>query len=286
MDYGGQNQSGGGAGRRLPVRRLAQVVLSLSLLLLHSADAQPYFQVIQRGRADQDVVQAAEQATLHSLASLARLGITLDDTVRIYLCATKADYAGVLVELGLFDRPTAERRANFYSGQSALGAFAMNLEYIRSYTARVADQVWWIVPHELFHLYQRQSRMDGLGVPFAFWEAPANLHKLKVLDERRIISFQSYVKSRQLPRSLRARRDRPAFSIRRGLPSYTTAQELSDYYAIATALGIYMHDNGGWPRIITLYAPGDSRFPARFQIVYDKTLEEFEQEFFAWLDRQ
>jgi hypothetical protein len=248
--------------------------------------AQLPFEIVQRGQVEPSVVQAVAQATLHSLASLARLGVVLDGPPKAYICATKADYAAVLVEFGLFDRPTAERRSNFYSGQSALGAFALNLEHMRSYTARPDLQVWWTVPHEIFHLYQRQSRADRIGTPFAFWEGPADLHKLKVLDEQRIINFRSYVQATQLPRSLRARRNLPAFSIRRIGISYTTSQELSDHYAIATALGLYLHENGGWPSIIALYAPGDTPFAARFEAIYGTTLETFEQEFFNWLERQ
>jgi hypothetical protein len=266
---------------------LGLVVCAIAMAMApQPAVAQLPVEIVQRGQVDPSVVQAVQQATLHSLASLARLGVVLDAPPKAYICATKADYADVLVEFGLFDRPTAERRANFYSGQSSLGAFALNLEYIRSYTARPDQAVWWTVPHEMFHLYQRQSRADRIGTPFAFWEGPADLHKLKVLDERRIINFDGYVKATQLPRSVRARKNLPAFSIRRIGISYSTAQELSDHYAIAAALGLYLHEHGGWPRIVALYAPGNTPFAERFEAIYGKPLETFEQDFFSWLERQ
>ncbi|MDR7519666.1 MAG: hypothetical protein QN131_09065 [Armatimonadota bacterium] len=252
----------------------------------HPTLAQLPFEIVQRGQVDPAVVQAVQQATLRSLASLARLGVVLDGPVKAYLCATKADYADVLVEFGLFDRPTAERRSHVYSGQSALGAFALNLEYIRSYTARPDLQVWWTVPHEMFHLYQRQSQMDRRRTPFAFWEGPAELHKLKVLDERRVIDFQAYVKATLLPRSQQARKNHPAFSIRQIGIGTPEARTLGDFYRIAAALGIYLHETAGWPKIIALYAPGDTRFSAQFEAVFGRPVEEFERDFFAWLDRQ
>jgi hypothetical protein len=228
-------------------------------------------------------VQAASEASLYSLSSLAGLGAALAPPPKVYLAATKADCVQIHVELG---RTVAgsERRCDLFSGVTFLGAFLLNLEYI---AARYGDPVafmWWVVPHEMFHMYQRQSRIDWPGVPWAFLEAPADLHKLKVLDERGIISFRSYVNGTLLPRAREARRRWPDFSIQ--VSPTLTALNIADFYTIATALGIYLFDYGGWPKIIALNGPGTAPFGARFQAIYGKTLEDFEREFFAWLDRQ
>jgi hypothetical protein len=260
--------------------------LLVAVLLTGPVATQPQFEIVERGSIDPTVIHAVREATPYSLASLAQLGVILTQPPKVYVCATKADYADVLVELGLFDRPAAERRSGMYSGQSALGAFVLNVEYIGTYAPRVADQVWWVVPHEVFHLYQRQSRMERRGTPFAFWEGPAELHKFKVLGERQIINFERYVKATVIPRSQDARRRQSAFSIRQTGISASDAQTLGDFYRIAAALGVYMLEKGGWPKIVALYSAGDVMFPTQFRAVWGRSVEEFEVEFFAWLDAQ
>jgi hypothetical protein len=183
--------------QRWPLFSTVIVILIVALIVASPVRAQPFFEIVQRSQVDQTLVSAAAQATLYSLASLARL-----------------------------------------------------------------------------------------GTPFAFWEAPADLHKLKVLDERRIINLEGYARTSVAPRAQRARRNLPAFSIQQRSISAPDAQTLGDYYAIATALGLYMFEHGGRPKVIRLYAPGEAPFVTRFETTYGKRLQKFEEEFFGWLDRK
>jgi hypothetical protein len=47
-----------------------------------------------------------------------------------------------------------------------------------------------------------------------------------------------------------------------------------------------MLEKGGWPKIVALYSAGDVMFPTQFRAVWGRSVEEFEVEFFAWLDAQ
>ena len=245
--------------------------------------AQPYAEFVARGAIDPAARRTAEEAVLYSLASMARLGATLEPRPKVYFAATTSDCVDVHIELG-GTRDYGNRRCRLYSGMTWPGIFALNMENVRARNRDPIEAMWGLMPHELFHLYQWQTGMFTIGTPWAFQEAPADLHKLKVLDERRIISFSAYAKATVLPRARTGRRNQPQFSIQANVPP--TDQTLGDWYALETALGLYLHENGGWPKIMVLHVSGATTFAARFVEVYGRPLAEFEQEFFTWLARQ
>jgi hypothetical protein len=51
--------------------------LLVAVLLTGPVAAQPHFEIVERGSIDPTVIHAVREATLYSLASLARLGVIL-----------------------------------------------------------------------------------------------------------------------------------------------------------------------------------------------------------------
>ena len=256
----------------------AAVVLSIALV------AAAQVEIITRGTASPVVVRGAAEAVRYSAASLGGLGAALDPPPKVYLAGAKKDCEDVHVELG-WARSEGERRCSLFTGMTFLGAFVLNLQYIGERHRDPVGFMWWVVPHEMFHMYQWQSRIDRVGMPWAFWEGPADLHKFKVLDERRIIRIDDYVRTRLVPQ---AKAGRVRWNMSIVAKASLTALNIEDHYAVSSVMGyyMYMYLNGGWPKIIALNGPGEVPFAKRIQTIYDKTPEEFERDFFGWLDRQ
>jgi len=246
-------------------------------LLFPAASAEQPFETIPRGPVASATLQETERATLISLAHLARIGIVLDLPPKVYVAATRNDYADVLMEIGRYSRDEADRRAQNFSGQAFRGALAVNIP-------RVEEQrmtVLWTIAHEVFHLYQSQSRLP-YRMSFFASESAADVHKLKVLEEQQVISLRAYVRTTLVPR---------ARAVRRAYPSYSLSDwsvPANDFYALSAVGGLYLFEQyGGWPKIVALYASNTaSSFAARFEEVYGKPFAGFEQEFYSWLDRQ
>ncbi|MDR7519663.1 MAG: hypothetical protein QN131_09050 [Armatimonadota bacterium] len=258
---------------------IATLVLTPVLLAISTGAAAQEF--IARGVASPAITREAVEAVRYSLASLAGLGAALDPPPKVYFAGTKADCEDVHVELGR-TRSEGQRRCSLFTGMAFQGALILNLQYIAELHRDPAAFMWWVVPHEMFHLYQWQTGV--FQMPVAFQEGSADLHKLKVLHERRLINAVAYVHQHLVP-AAKAGRARWNISI---MPRSVllTALNKDAHYALWAVMGHYLSLNGGWPKIIELNGPGRTPFPERFQGLYGKALDEFGQEFFAWLDRQ
>lgn len=272
--------------RGLPLSAVLAVVALLAAAssvadgLGQAAASTSYFELVERGPADPRVLQVGREATLYSLASMARIGALLTAPPKIYFAATKMDCVDIHLELG-WARPEAERRCDLFTGMTFPGAFIVNMEYIRELHRDPAAFMWWLMPHELWHLYQWQAG-SLRNAPPAFQESSAEMHKFKVLDERRIIVMDAYVRRILVPRA-KAARARWNFSIL-DWPRLDQAN-VEDFYALAGVLGYYQFLNGGWSKIVAL--DGDaSPFAQRVERVYGVPLQVYEQQFFAWLDQQ
>ncbi len=239
----------------------------------------PSFEIIERGTTDPAVVEAARQATVYSLNSLAGIGAALTALVKIYFAATREDCVAVHVELG-WSRPVGERRCDLFSGMTFPGAFIVNMEYIRSRQRDPTGFMWWLIPHELFHLYQWQTNSRS-GLPLAFREASAEMHKFKVLHERQTIDLDRYVRTVLVPRAKEARA-RWNFSIL--TDPVLDQNNIAGFYSLAGVLGYYLYLNGGWPKMVALNS--SPAFREQLQSLYGKTPEAFERDFFTWLDAQ
>lgn len=269
---------------RCPLGMKAAIVLALcagsATMLSTTLATATQVEIITRGTASPALVREAAEAVRYSSASLAGLGAALDPSPKVFLAGTKSHCEDIHVELG-WTRSDGKRRCSLFSGITFLGAFVLNLQYIGERHTDPVGFMWWVVPHEMFHMYQWQSRIDRVGMPWAFWEGPADLHMFKVLDERRIIRMEDYVRTRLVPRAKAARaRWNMSIVTRAAL----TAQNIDAHYDVSSVLGYHMYLNGGWPKIIALNGPGGMPFAERLLAIYGRTPEEFEREFFAWLD--
>ncbi len=239
-------------------------------------------EIIPRGGASPAVIREAAEAVRHSSVSLADLGAALAPPPKVFLAGTKRDCEDIHVEQG-WTRPEGLRRCALFTGMTFLGAFVLNLEYIAERHRDPTGFMWWVVPHEMFHIYQWQSRIDRVGMPWAFWEGPADLHKFKVLQERGVINTEVFVRTRLVPQ---AKTGRARWRISTLARPSLTALSADDHYAVSSVMGYYLYLNGGWPKIIALNGPGGVPFTERFSAIYAKAPEEFERDFFAWLDAQ
>jgi hypothetical protein len=258
---------------------LTLALLSVAMASPKSVHVQPYFELVERGAADPGSLRSAREATLYSLASMARLGVILTSPPKIYFAAAKTDCVDIHLEMG-WARPEAERRCDLFTGMTFRGSYIVNMERIRALHHDPGAFMWWLMPHELWHLYQWQAGDEfWRNTPAAFQEATPEMHKFKVLDERRIIVMDAYVRRTLVPRA-KAARARWNFSI---LDKPRLDQANADsFYALAGVLGYYLFLNGGWPKIVAL--DGDARpFPERLESVYGIKPEIYEQQFFEWL---
>ena len=258
--------------------------LLLVFVFLATSPSSATQEFITRGAASLAITREAAEAVRYSLASLAGLGAGLDPPPKIYFAGTKTDCEDIHVELG-WTRSEGQRRCSLFTGMTFRGVFILNLQYIAELHRDPAAFMWWVVPHEMFHMYQWQTGVfDVFEMPVAFQEGSADLHKLKVLHERRIVNMDSYVRQTLAPQA-KAGRTRWNISIASRSVSLTALNK-DAHYALWAAMGYDLFLKGGWTKVIALNRPGRVPFPEHFQSVYGKTLDEFEQEFFAWLDRQ
>lgn len=268
----------------------ACLLVTTVLLTARVASGQSYAEFIVRSTLAPEMRKVAEEAVTYSLASMARLGALLWPLPKIYFVAATADCMELHLDMG-DSRSTGEWRCARFSGTTWPGAFVANVENVVKRNPDPVEAMWWLMPHELWHLYQHQTGMYRVRMPWALVEGTADLHKFKVLHERRIIDFPAYTMRTTLPRAKRARERASQFSIQvvglDALPPDLSQEEVNDRYRVAAALGVYLHNEaGGWAKVMALHAPGATSFNARFQELYGKPLSEFEAEFWAWLARQ
>ncbi len=267
--------------------RACLFVIGLALIA-QAAAGQPYAEFVVRGTLAPQVRKAAEEAVIYSLASMARLGAVLSEPPKVYFVETTTDCVELHVEMG-DRRSRGELRCARFAGMTWPGTFVVNMENVMGRYSDPVEAMWWLMPHELWHLYQHQTGMYRLGMPWAFREGVAELHKFRVLYEKRMIDFAAYTARTILPRARRAREGDPKFSIQAvdGLPVELTQEQVRGRYWMAAALGVYLHNEaGGWPKIMALHAEGARSFSGRFEDVYGRPLADFETEFWVWLGRR
>jgi hypothetical protein len=211
---------------------------------------------------------------LYSLTSMARIGAILMSPPKIYFAAAKTDCIDIHLEMGS-SRPEGERRCDLFT-DSTFGVYVVHMERIRALHRDPGASMWWQAPHTLWHLYQWQAGPEcWRNTPAAFQESTPEMHKFKVLDERRIIAMDAYVRRTLVPRA-KAARARWNFSI---LDRPRLDQSNTDpFYALAGVLGYYQFLNGGWPKIVA--RDGDVRpFSQRLESVYGIKSEIYERQF-------
>jgi hypothetical protein len=70
-------------------------------------------------------------------------------------------------------RPEAERRCDLFTGMTFRGSYIVNMERIRALHHDPGAFMWWLMPHELWHLYQWQAGDEfWRNTPAAFRVCP------------------------------------------------------------------------------------------------------------------
>jgi hypothetical protein len=265
--------------------RATVVTVLVVLMSAAAAPGQPGVEFVQRGATDPAVVAEARQATLYSLEVMASVGATLTARPLVYFAATKADCTEIHLEHGWArseGERRGERRCDLFAGMTFPGVFVVNIAHIHARQRDPVGFMWWLIPYELFHLYQWQAGPAfWRNTPLAFQEAPADMFKFQILHQRRLIVMDAYVRRTLMPRA-RAARERWGFSILHRVP--LDQSNTDDFYTLAGVLGYSRYLNGGWPRLVALNS--GAAFRQNVERLYERTPEALELEFYGWLDTQ